>query len=97
MLQKDICPVDIRVPDIQRFAYGQYDDGEVAVWALGKAGWYKIQPSRKYKDVFRQMMEAINALYFAVDYYRQNKRLNKRQAPVENLFQGVCFKSHLCR
>ncbi|KAL0263706.1 hypothetical protein SLS55_002687 [Diplodia seriata] len=63
-------PVVLRA--VTRFAYGQYDDGEVAIWAAGRAGWFKIAdpPARAYRDAFADMVDAINILYFLADVYR---------------------------
>jgi len=67
---RDILPAVLSVTDVTRFAYGQYDDGEVAFWAAGQAGWFKIRPGRAYKEVYQGMLEAVGALYFAADFYR---------------------------
>ncbi|KAF2137504.1 uncharacterized protein K452DRAFT_235824, partial [Aplosporella prunicola CBS 121167] len=60
----------LQVSNVTRFAYGQYDDGDVAIWAAGRAGWFKITPARAYKDIFAGMVAAIKLLYFAADMYR---------------------------
>ncbi|KAF2456815.1 hypothetical protein BDY21DRAFT_44094 [Lineolata rhizophorae] len=69
--------VPITVREVSRYAFGQYDDGEVGIWAAGQAGWFKIKPSRAYKEIFQRMVEAIRLLYFAADIYRvpHNSRL----------------------
>ncbi|KAK7627660.1 hypothetical protein IWX47DRAFT_787764 [Phyllosticta citricarpa] len=63
----------IEVRNVTRFAYGQYDDGEVAIWAAGEAGWFKLLPSRSYRSVFEGMVEAINLLYYLADVYREGE------------------------
>ncbi|GME43604.1 uncharacterized protein LTHEOB_9768 [Neofusicoccum parvum] len=55
---------------VTRFAYGQYEDGEVAIWAAGRAGWYKLAPARAYAPVFAGMVDAITILYHLADVYR---------------------------
>ncbi|KAK0664310.1 hypothetical protein DIS24_g744 [Lasiodiplodia hormozganensis] len=70
----------VELTNVTRFAYGQYDDGEVAIWAAGQAGWFKIaEPpaarggNNAYKDIFKDMVDAINVLYFLADVYRENR------------------------
>ncbi|KAK7516419.1 uncharacterized protein IWZ02DRAFT_491368 [Phyllosticta citriasiana] len=63
----------IEVRHVTRFAYGQYEDGEVAIWAAGEAGWFKLLPSRSYRSVFEGMVEAINLLYYLADVYREGE------------------------
>ncbi|OJD30598.1 uncharacterized protein BKCO1_5800028 [Diplodia corticola] len=66
-------PIELR--GVTRFAYGQYDDGEVAIWAAGEAGWFKLAspPARAYRDVLADMVDAINVLYFLADVYREGR------------------------
>ncbi|KAK8248959.1 hypothetical protein IWZ00DRAFT_312089 [Phyllosticta capitalensis] len=59
------------VRNVTRFAYGQYEDGEVAIWAAGEAGWYKIKPSRSFRSIFEGMVDAIDVLYYLADVYRE--------------------------
>jgi len=65
----------IVVTDVLQFSYGQYEDGSVEVWAAGRAGWYTINPSRAYKDVYADITQAIKLLYFAADTYKEMKKL----------------------
>ena len=64
----------IEVSDVRAFAYGQYDDGSLAIWAAGGAGWFCVQPSRAYRAVYDGMVEAVEMLYHAADMYKTNKR-----------------------
>ncbi|KAK5136952.1 hypothetical protein LTR08_001459 [Meristemomyces frigidus] len=61
----------IEVRDVLSFAYGQYGDGSVALWAAGRAGWYTLKPSRAYKAVYNDMVAAVKLLYFVADAYRE--------------------------
>jgi len=72
-----------------RFAYGQYDDGKLAIWAAGKVGWFKIRPSRTYKTIYRDMVQAIMTLYFVADFYREQKGKRRKPASVETVFSKV--------
>lgn len=63
----------IAVDSVSLFAYGQYDDGTVAIWAAGKAGWYTLKPSRAYRATYQEMVGAINMLYFVADAYREER------------------------
>ncbi|GAB7357834.1 hypothetical protein MBLNU230_g0006t1 [Neophaeotheca triangularis] len=60
------------VESVKSFAYGQYPDGSIALWAAGKAGWFLLKPSRAYKPRFTEMTQAIEALYWLADHYRED-------------------------
>ncbi|MBE7182380.1 MAG: hypothetical protein INR71_14450, partial [Terriglobus roseus] len=77
-LQKDqahllLQPVNrstkVEVTNVTRFAYGQFDDGSYAIWALGRAGWFEIRPSRAYSETYDDTVEAIEVFYFLKDTY----------------------------
>lgn len=59
----------IEITEVRQFAYGQYEDGAVEIWAAGKAGWYAIKPSRGYKQTYNEMVQALEMLYFVADVY----------------------------
>ncbi|KAK5117830.1 hypothetical protein LTR85_008805 [Meristemomyces frigidus] len=67
----------IEVNDVKSFAYGQFSDGSVALWAAGRAGWFALKPSRAYRDVYNSMVEAVKLLYFVADAYREPRRSGK--------------------
>lgn len=62
---RTIPPIDIS--NVTRYSYGQYDDGSFAIWALGRASWFEIRPSRAYKEIYDDMLEAIEIFYFLKD------------------------------
>ena len=51
----------------------------MSFWAVGQAGWFKIEPSRRYKDTFQRMSETIEKLYFLVDTYQKKPRTDIRE------------------
>ncbi|KAI6810048.1 hypothetical protein KC340_g17919 [Hortaea werneckii] len=67
----------IQVPDVRLFAYGQYADGSVVLWAAGQAGWYTIKPARPYRSIYNRMVEGVKMLYFVADMYREERRQGK--------------------
>ena len=71
----------IEVNEVYRFAYGQYDDGGVDIWAAGQAGWFAIEPSRGYQSIFQSMIEAVKALYFLADTYKEVSRRKNGKLP----------------
>lgn len=77
----------IEITHVREFSYGQYEDQSVDLWAAGEAGWYTINPSRAYKDIYRDMVQAIKLLYYAADTYREEKRYSDLDAP--ELFRRV--------
>lgn len=89
MIDRDALPCAIQVQSVRSFSYGQYDSGEVSFWAAGKAGWLEIKPVRPYKDIYNDMTEAINILYFAADFFRGRKSKQARRVGVDVVFAKV--------
>ncbi|KAF2104787.1 hypothetical protein NA57DRAFT_70993 [Rhizodiscina lignyota] len=57
----------IEISNVTRYAYGQFDDGAYAIWALGQAGWFEIRPGKSYKPMYDHMVEAVDLFYFLKD------------------------------
>lgn len=89
VIDRDVLPANVQVSDVEHFSYGQYDSGEVAFWAAGKAGWFEIRPARPYRDTYKDMTEAINILYFAADFFRGKKNKTLRQLAIDVVFAKV--------
>ncbi|PNS18920.1 hypothetical protein CAC42_6015 [Sphaceloma murrayae] len=93
---------DIEIRDVRQYAYGQYDDGRVEIWAAGKAGWFTVRPGKTYRVVYEGMVEAIEVLYFAADAYSQlnetKRRKGKRrrgEVSAEEVFAGYAAANGL--
>ena len=69
--------IDIEITDVRSFAYGAYSDGSVELWAAGRAGWFVIRPSRTYRPIYNEMLEAVNLLFFIADAYREPRKSGK--------------------
>ncbi|KAL1953988.1 hypothetical protein VTO42DRAFT_1874 [Malbranchea cinnamomea] len=81
--------------NVTHYAYGQHEDGEVGIWAAGHAGWFSISPSRGYKTMYNEMVEAIDLLYFIVDKHQARRRRKRRWNPkVDFLFQEYTKHTH---
>ncbi|KAK0945922.1 hypothetical protein LTR29_002502 [Friedmanniomyces endolithicus] len=72
--------IDIR--PVKSFAYGQFEDGTIALWAGGRAGWFRFQPTRAYRETYDEMIEAIKMLYFVADAYREERKYGKGRKAV---------------
>jgi hypothetical protein len=73
----------IEIKDVRMFSYGQFEDGNIGLWAGGLAGWYALKPSRAYKSIWSSMVESVDAFYWVVDSYREKRRKgNKKSGPV---------------
>ncbi|KZF26582.1 hypothetical protein L228DRAFT_257991 [Xylona heveae TC161] len=77
LIQKRSLPKDIKIVNVKKFAYGQYENGQLALWAAGRTGWFEIRPSEDYAPVFDEMTEAVRVLYYLEDEYRH---LTKKRA-----------------
>ncbi|KAK5735675.1 hypothetical protein LTR17_008026 [Elasticomyces elasticus] len=67
----------IEIAEVRSFAYGQFDDGTIGLWASGRAGWFRLKPARAYREVYNGMIEGIGMLYFVADAYREERRSGK--------------------
>ncbi|KAI9875870.1 MAG: hypothetical protein M1830_007860 [Pleopsidium flavum] len=96
VLNKTLLKQTIQLSKVKRFAYGQYDDGGVGIWAEGKAGWFAIEPAPEYKIIFDEMVEAIDILYFLVDRYKKTgtKRGHKDLKSTEEQSRSI-FKKYV--
>ena len=88
VLKRPFRPVEIEIKNVMRFSYGQTEDGEIVIWALGEAGWFEINPAPAYKDTFQDMLEAVQLWYFILDVHQELKK--GKYPSTELLFQEVC-------
>lgn len=86
----------IELPPVYRYAYGQYDDGEIVFWALGSGGWYRISPAKSYKAQFEEMVETMQVFYYLADTYRPSTRTRQSagksrpaQRKIEDVIRGL--------
>ena len=82
-----------------RYSYAELEDGDIAIWAAGKAGWFELRPSPQYAQIFETVEEAVRLLYFVTDIHDGRK---KGSGPSPQLiFQEVsctcCIALRLCR
>jgi len=70
----------IQLDNVRQWAYGQYDDGKIDIWAAGAAGWYLFKPAKAYWSTFDGMTEAVQLLYYSADMYT-NKSPTNGQKP----------------
>ncbi|KAJ9637894.1 hypothetical protein H2199_007389 [Coniosporium tulheliwenetii] len=65
----------IKVTNVTRFSYAEYSDKSVALYARGEAGWFILgKPARPYRGIYQDMIEAVEVMYFLVDYHRQTSK-----------------------
>jgi hypothetical protein len=78
----------IEINGVRTFSYGQFEDGNIGLWAGGKAGWFALRPSRAYKAIWGGMVESVNIFYWIVDAYREKRRKGKGKSEysVKELF-----------
>ncbi|KAK5119004.1 hypothetical protein LTR62_000215 [Meristemomyces frigidus] len=70
----------IEIGTVRMFAYGQYANESVALWAGGKSGWFALKPARAYRATYNEMTEAIKLWYWVTDAYREERRSGKGKA-----------------
>ncbi|KAF2439188.1 hypothetical protein P171DRAFT_436520 [Karstenula rhodostoma CBS 690.94] len=73
LVKKPYKPVDIVIRKVSRFSYGLQGD-QVVLWAMGEAGWFELRPARHYKDIFDNMAQAVELLYFLADIYSEPRK-----------------------
>ena len=67
----------IEITGVRTFSYGQFEDGNIGLWAGGKAGWFALKPARAYKSIWNGMVESVSTFYWIVDAYREKRRSGK--------------------
>lgn len=67
----------IEITGVRTFSYGQFEDGNIGLWAGGKAGWFALKPARAYKSIWTGMVESVNIFYWVVDAYRERRKKGK--------------------
>ncbi|KAH8725840.1 hypothetical protein GQ44DRAFT_706604 [Phaeosphaeriaceae sp. PMI808] len=81
LLKKSYKPIDIEVRNVMRFSYGEMTDGDFAIWAQGKAGWFEIRPAPHYHEIYQDMVEAVELLYFVTDIYSESRKKSGGPSP----------------
>lgn len=74
VVKKPYKPTEIEIRNISRFSYGEMNDGTVALWAEGAAGWFQIAPAPHYRAIFDSMIAAVQILYFVTDIYKEPRK-----------------------
>ena len=86
------------------YSFSQYNDKSFGVWAAGRAGWYELKvPSRSYRNIYKEMEEAIGMFYYLADKFRDDLVLYSKASSkaldshVRYLFKEVsaCNPAHL--
>ncbi|KAI9667536.1 MAG: hypothetical protein M1821_000352 [Bathelium mastoideum] len=92
--------IPLEITGVDRYSYGIYDDGGIDVWATGLAGHFKIQPSRAYKHIYKDMVEAVRVLYFIADLHRgqsgKPKTMGKMAPSAQNIFSEYSREATKC-
>jgi hypothetical protein len=81
--KKPYKPTEIVLRNVTRYAYAEMADRTYAIWALGEAGYFEIQPAAQYKVIFDDMVQAVEILYFVTDVYNEPRK--KGGGPTANL------------
>ena len=77
--QRSRPQIPLKLENVTHFSYGQYDDGEVDIWAAGSAGWFRIKPASSYDRTFQHMVKGVDVFYFIADAYSEQPRLSPEQ------------------
>lgn len=80
-------PCNLQITNVRTFSYGQYEEGTLALWAAGNAGWFELKPSRRYKEIWADMLEAVEVLYFLTDAHRELKKKQISMLTVQTLLE----------
>jgi hypothetical protein len=74
VLNKPQKSIQIEIRGVTRFSYGELTDGDFAIWAEGKAGWFEIRPAPHYESIYAEMIQAVQILYFVTDIYNEPRK-----------------------
>jgi len=64
--------------------------GPITLWAIGEFKYFEIRPSRRYKDMYRHMTEAIGIYFDLTDVY-EGLKTKKKRLPLELILFEVEF------
>ncbi|KAG9197516.1 hypothetical protein G6514_001510 [Epicoccum nigrum] len=81
--KKPYKPTKIVLHNVTRYAYAEMADRTYAIWALGEAGYFEMQPAAHYKATYDDMVQAVEILYFVTDVYNEPRK--KGGGPTANL------------
>jgi hypothetical protein len=88
VLNKLSKPIELEVRGVARYSYAELTDGDIAIWAQGKAGWFEIRPAPHYSEIYEGMVEAVQLLYFVTDLYSGPRKRGGGPSP-QLVFQEV--------
>ncbi|KAL4890246.1 hypothetical protein BDV59DRAFT_185121 [Aspergillus ambiguus] len=95
ILDPDYLSKRIVLENVTHYAYGQHNDGEVGFWVAGRAGWFSISPARGYRNMFIDVVEAIDLLYFLADRHQSRRKRRRNWNPsVEYLCEEYVNHTH---
>ena len=90
----------LQVTDVNLYSYGVYDDGKVDIWAAGLAGYFKIRPSRAYRLIYQDMIEAVKTFYFIADIHRgqsgRPKKIGRTAPSAQDIFTEYSHENVDC-
>lgn len=69
--------VDIEIEPVYTYAHGLDDHGTVVIWAAGKAGWYEINASKEYENIYNDMVTAVELVWFLEDVYSKKRKRSR--------------------
>lgn len=74
LVNKPYKPTEMEIRNVNRYSYGEMEDGTIALWAQGAAGWFQIIPAPRYKPIFDNMIIAVQILYFVTDIHKESRK-----------------------
>ena len=93
MLHPKYTQVQLKIDTCTQYAFGQDPSGKSLIWAAGKAGWFEINPSKRYAHLYDEIVKAIDLIYFLSDTHRKFvSRRPVRGAKIEELL--VLYQQH---
>ncbi|KAI9894319.1 MAG: hypothetical protein M1814_003075 [Vezdaea aestivalis] len=65
---KSVSNAQITLQNVTQYSLEEFTDGEVAIWAAGKTGWFLIKPAEAYQETHDFDLEAAKLYFTTVDY-----------------------------
>lgn len=99
VLDKSTKSVEIAVQHVTRFSYAELEDGDIVIWAAGRAGWFEFHPSPQYAETYEAMEEAVRLLYFVTDIHEGWRKKGSGPSPqliFKEVSSTVCMSELLC-
>lgn len=83
---------DLIITQVTTYSLESFDNGDLRIWALGSAGWYALDPSPEYEEIYYEMLQKARAW----DTFQEMNDTQNRPLPtLQELFERVIISANV--